>query len=165
MMASTDDETMPHLTKTRREFCTGACRLLSLAALGGMVEACGGGSPTSPSGLGSALSAVTAARVTGGLSVNIDANGPLAAVGGMALVQSPSGLFLVARTAQDTFTALTATCTHQACTITDYSGSAYVCPCHGSEFDTSGRVLRGPAPAPLRQYGTSFSNNVLMISA
>jgi len=70
----------------------------------------------------------------------------------------------VARTAQDTFTALTATCTHEACTITGFDSSAYVCPCHGSRFNTSGRVLTGPASSSLRTFTTQFSNNVLTIA-
>lgn len=44
--------------------------------------------------------------------------------------------------------AMSAICTHLGCTV----GKAewgYQCPCHGSKFDSSGRVLRGPAPKPL----------------
>ena len=41
-------------------------------------------------------------------------------VGGAALVRTSVRDFLVARTAQDAFTALTATCTHEACTITGF---------------------------------------------
>jgi cytochrome b6-f complex iron-sulfur subunit len=65
-------------------------------------------------------------------------------------VRSSGGAFLVSRTAQDTFTALTSTCTHEACTITGFDGSAYICPCHGSRFNTTGRVLNGPATTSLR---------------
>jgi len=163
-MACTDDG---EKTQTRREFCTRACQMASLAAFGGVLSSCGGGgSPTGPSaGGGAALPLVTATRVNGVLSVTIDAASPLATVGNLALVQSSSGYFLVARTAQNTFTALTATCTHQVCTVSGFAGSVYLCPCHGSEFDTTGRVVRGPANAPLRQYATQFSNNVLTISA
>jgi Rieske Fe-S protein len=56
------------------------------------------------------------------------------------------------------------TITHQACTITGHGNQTFVCPCHGSQFDTSGRVLSGPAPAPLPRYQTQFANNVLTIT-
>jgi len=42
-------------------------------------------------------------------------------------------------------------CTHLGCVPTfqggDYGG--WLCPCHGSVYDTSGRIRRGPAPKNL----------------
>ncbi len=41
-------------------------------------------------------------------------------------------------------------CTHVCCETTwEPSSSIFYCACHGSEFDSSGRVLRGPAGSPL----------------
>ena len=37
-------------TPTRREFCVGACRAVSLAGLAVLMPGCGGGSPSAPSG-------------------------------------------------------------------------------------------------------------------
>lgn len=160
------DETI-HIPPSRREFCSRACQFMSVAAIGGVVAACGGGgSPTSPSGgLGSSLSVLTGTRTSSGVTVTVDAGGPLGSTGGMAIVQASGGDLLVTRTGQDTFVALTAQCTHQACIVSAYSGSTYICPCHGSEFDTTGKVVRGPANAPLRQYAAQVANNVLTISA
>ena len=154
---------------SRRQFCAGACQAASAAALGSLVStllaSCGGGSPTSPSGsVGSALPIVNASRGNGVVTVTIDAASPLASVGGTALVQASGAVFLVARTTQDSFSALTAICTHQTCTITNFSNQLFVCPCHGSEFDTAGQVARGPAVIPLHQYSTQFANNVLTIT-
>jgi cytochrome b6-f complex iron-sulfur subunit len=151
---------------TRRQFCQ-ACAA-GVAALGGALalQGCGGGgSPTS----GDGISAASLPRVSGTLSgatmqVTIDASSPLASPGTLALVTGGGTSLLVARTGADSFTALTAQCTHAACLITAYSGQNYVCPCHGSQYDTSGRVLSGPAPRALRQYTTQFSGGVLTIS-
>ena len=47
---------------------------------------------------------------------------------------------------------LQASCTHLGCVPTFVEGSAYggwFCPCHGSDYDTSGRIRRGPAPKNL----------------
>ena len=83
----------------------------------------------------------------------------------MALVTSNGGDFLVTRTSATTFVALTAECTHQACVVSGATSNTFVCPCHGSEFDPStGRVVVGPAVAPLRQFSAQFSGNVLTIS-
>src|SRR5439155_24682518 len=113
-----------------------------------LVQACGG-SATSPSSA-PALTVVGGSVGNGAVLVTVDSSSPLASVGGAALVQATAGNFLVARTAQDAFVALTAVCTHEGCTITEYQNSTYVCPCHGSQYSTSGRVLMGPAAVALR---------------
>jgi len=42
-------------------------------------------------------------------------------------------------------------CTHLGCIPIDHKGDydGFFCPCHGSQYDTSGRIRRGPAPKNL----------------
>ncbi|MBV1701912.1 MAG: ubiquinol-cytochrome c reductase iron-sulfur subunit [Hyphomicrobiales bacterium] len=42
-------------------------------------------------------------------------------------------------------------CTHLGCTPNGYEGkfNGWLCPCHGSQYDASGRVRVGPAPLNL----------------
>ncbi len=42
-------------------------------------------------------------------------------------------------------------CTHLGCIPLAHEGSygGWFCPCHGSQYDTSGRIRQGPAPANL----------------
>ena len=42
-------------------------------------------------------------------------------------------------------------CTHLGCTPTFGGGDwgGWFCPCHGSQYDTSGRIRKGPAPLDL----------------
>jgi ubiquinol-cytochrome c reductase iron-sulfur subunit len=51
----------------------------------------------------------------------------------------------------DQWQVLIGICTHLGCIPLarqgDYNG--YFCPCHGSQYDTSGRIRSGPAPANL----------------
>ena len=62
-------------------------------------------------------------------------------------------------------TTVTAVCTHEACAVTgDRAATRYVCPCHGSQYTTSGAVVQGPAVSPLREFPTIFANNVVTIS-
>jgi len=157
--------------QTRRQFCARTCQVASVLALGSALaatlESCGGGSssPTSPSG-GGASALPTVSGTLAGSTITVAVTGTaLATTGALALVTTSGGDVLVARTAADTFVALSAGCTHQACEITGYSGQTYVCPCHGSRFDTSGRVVNGPAVSPLRQFQTQFANDVLSITA
>jgi Rieske Fe-S protein len=53
-------------------------------------------------------------------------------------------------------------CTHAGCTV-DPDKDRFVCPCHGSVFDREGRVLEGPASAPLPRYDARVENNTLII--
>ena len=146
---------------SRREFCTHALTFVTAASL---LESCGG-SPTSPSSTAAALPLISGAIIIGNtIQVNIDMSSPLASVGSAALLQGLSGTYLVARVAQDTFNAMTAICTHEACTVTRFQSGTFQCPCHGSEYNTSGAVTKGPAPSSLRRFNTQFANNVLTIS-
>jgi cytochrome b6-f complex iron-sulfur subunit len=156
---------LPAGRMNRRGFCVNACQIASLLALGSLFDDCGG-SPTSPSGGGSApaLTRVNGTLANSTVTVAVDAASPLASVGGAALIQSNAGGFLAARESQDTINVMTATCTHEACTIDGFTSSVFQCPCHGSQFSTSGSVVRGPAAQSLRRYTTSFTNGVLAIS-
>ena len=152
-----------HVEKpTRREFCVGAASFVSLATL---LQGCGG-SPTSADSNSNVptLSTINTSVSGGTITLNVDAGSPLASVGSAALVQTSSGNFLVSHTAVDTFVALTAVCTHEGCTVSGFQSGRYVCPCHGSQFTTSGAVAQGPASSPLRQFATRLSGTTLTIA-
>ena len=150
---------------SRRTFCSQGCLSAAAVALTSLSAACGGGgtSSTSPGGSGTTGSALGSATANvNGRTITVPVDGsPLATVGGAALVRTSAGNFLVARTGQDAFTALTATCTHESNQITNFTGSQFACTFHGSLFNTSGTVARGPATRALTSYPTSFANNVV----
>jgi Rieske Fe-S protein len=149
---------------SRRQFCAGACQVASGVTLATLVSACGGSaSPTGPSGNASTL-ATQAGRFTGTAVEVTVAGSPLAEVGGAVLVESVAGVFLLARTSASGFQAIDAICSHESCTVTGAVGATYVCPCHGSRYDRSGRVIQGPAQASLRHFATSEANGVVTIA-
>jgi nitrite reductase/ring-hydroxylating ferredoxin subunit len=148
----------------RRSFCVHACQTAAALAMGTVLHGCGGGgSPTAPVNPGDDLPIIAGTPSSGNILVTVDANSPLANVGSVASVQSSLGIVLVARTGQTTFSAVTGICTHEQCTITGHINQTYVCPCHGSRYDTSGSVLNGPATRSLQSFPTQFANNVLTI--
>lgn len=61
----------------------------------------------------------------------------------------------VKRTGATTFVAYSMVCTHQGC-LTQLSSNRFYCPCHGAQFDSNGRVTRGPASRSLPQYTTTY---------
>jgi cytochrome b6-f complex iron-sulfur subunit len=68
------------------------------------------------------------------------------------------------RTGRNDVAAYSRICTHAGCEVGyDSSRQLFVCPCHGSQYSTSGQVVRGPAPASLTQFQTQFSNGVLTV--
>ncbi len=56
----------------------------------------------------------------------------------------------------DGFYAISSICTHLGCNV-KRGGPGFACPCHGSQFDENGRVVHGPAPAPLAWYSLALS--------
>lgn len=61
-------------------------------------------------------------------------------------------------------TALSAVCTHLGC-IVKWDGDQQLlkCPCHAGVFDSSGRVLAGPPPAPLPALKALVANNKIYV--
>ena len=52
-------------------------------------------------------------------------------------------------------------CTHLGCVPLNDKGDygAWVCPCHGSHYDTSGRIRKGPAPTNMEVPKYEFVNS------
>lgn len=62
--------------------------------------------------------------------------------------------------AGDKYTALLMLCTHKQCELRP-TGTFLTCPCHGSEFSNTGKVLKDPADKDLLQYiVTTDENNI-----
>ena len=150
---------------SRREFCAHAISLVTVASL---IEGCGSkGNPAGPGGGGTnvpSLPIITGNAAGSTVTISNVSGTPLANVGSAAFVQAGSNKILVAHVAQNTFNALTAICAHEACDVTGFQSNTFVCPCHGSQYNTSGAVQQGPATRPLQSFPTQFTNNVLTIT-
>ena len=72
----------------------------------------------------------------------------------------------VDRVKKEEWLVLVGVCTHLGCVplgqkLTDTKGeyNGWYCPCHGSHYDTSGRIRKGPAPENLPVPPYSFLND------
>jgi Rieske Fe-S protein len=118
---------------SRREFLTrSTLAVAGAAALG----ACGDGQfgPT----------AVTSSVTS--LSIKVSTIPALATVGQLAMVPPASARIAVKRTGTTTFLAISTICTHQQCE-TNIVSNTLECPCHGSRYDSDGKVTRQPQAA------------------
>ena len=150
---------------SRRQFLAGSIEkvtvLASSAAILSLINGCGGsgGNPsvTGPSGpvqLDLSSSQLAALATVGGM-VTLS---PSAAAG-----LPRNGLFII-RASDTSYVVLDRTCTHQACQVgAIQSNGIATCPCHGSQFSTSGAVVRGPAGRSLTKYTATVANNILTI--
>lgn len=75
--------------------------------------------------------------------------------------QSKSPIYLH-RNSEDDVIALLMECTHKQCTVNP-AGNRLSCPCHGSQFDSRGKVLKGPARKDLSRYETETSEDEIFI--
>merc|ERR1712079_180071 len=62
--------------------------------------------------------------------------------------------------------ALNAICTHLGCCVPwSKALNKFCCPCHGSQYDDTGKVIRGPAPLSLALAHTKVEDDSVLISA
>lgn len=63
------------------------------------------------------------------------------------------------------FTAVQVACTHEGTSINfNSSSNQFVCPNHGSTFNTSGGVTLGPAAKALKQYNVAITGTTLTVT-
>jgi Rieske Fe-S protein len=146
---------MGDMKATRRAFVVSAAATVAAALTG-----CGGdsASPTSPS---------APSPPAGTAEVRI----PLMGVGqtAEATVTLVAGLqtpLAVTRLTDTRVVAVSRICTHMQCTVDlpTSVGGTLDCPCHGSRYQTDGRVVNGPAERPLFQFPTRIDGSEVVIT-
>ena len=72
---------------------------------------------------------------------------------------------LVVHQAENTFIAVDIKCKHRGCDVGyDTDAKKFVCPCHGSEYDLGGRVLKGPTTASLSYYHAELKGDEVLVT-
>ncbi len=79
-----------------------------------------------------------------------------------ALVYRESRIAVVRE--ENRYLALSLVCPHLGCTV-EVTPRETVCPCHGSAFDRTGKVVRGPADRPLARYDVEERGEYLAVLA
>ncbi len=141
----------------RRVFLKALAASGGAAALGAFLAAC---APSVNAGGGS----------SSGSGITLDLTKPenqsLAAVGGTLALDADNldqkGLLLY-RLNETTVLAFSRKCTHMGCAVGGFINGISTCPCHGSQYDTSGKVVKGPAPNPLKSYTATLSGTTVTI--
>ncbi|MBW2000754.1 MAG: ubiquinol-cytochrome c reductase iron-sulfur subunit [Deltaproteobacteria bacterium] len=74
-------------------------------------------------------------------------------------------LACVRRTSSGGIIAISAICTHLGCIVTwDVEQKIFKCPCHNGRYDSEGRVISGPPPAPLYRHKTKVEDGKVFVS-
>lgn len=124
----------------------------------GILVACGDSSSEGTTDGGTTAAADAAA---GGGSVPV-ADVP---VGEARVVDLNGKPVVVARTAEATAVAFSASCTHAGTTVQATGGFALLCPNHGSEFNAEdGSATKGPATTPLATLTATIEGDQIVIA-
>jgi Rieske Fe-S protein len=116
---------------SRREFLSRST--LAVAGAAAVAAGCGDGQ-FGPTAL---------RQTTNSISFKVSTLPGLATTGQFVKIDPQTGLIAVKRTGATTFVAISTVCTHEGCE-TNITGTTFECPCHGSRFDTDGKVTRQP---------------------
>ena len=181
------------INSSRREFMRKASVITLIGGTAFILEACGGGSPTSSdnddtgggdTGGGDTGGGDTGGGDTGGGTGNgysYDATTKTITIDISRIHQSlqniNSGIALnanetfdnrgiiVLRTSSSGVRALSRVCTHAGQTvIINTGGNNLLCPSHNSIFDLNGNVLSGPASGSLTKYNATLNGSIITIT-
>ena len=154
--------------QSRRAFLRTASASAVLATLGISLTGCGDGNPTGTEppeeepGDGDGESGITIDGNQITLDLTKDDTQALTNEGGFLLISEADTMAI--NVDGSTIRAFTSICTHQQCTINQFSDDTFQCPCHGSQYDTAGDVVQGPATQSLAEYDVSQSGDTVTIT-
>jgi Rieske Fe-S protein len=136
----------------RRAFIKSSCNICTLLTAGALLSTLSGCGP--------------AYKVINTEIRNDQVEVPLAgfAQSPLQLVRPKGWLYSIAVRKKDdnSYSALLLKCTHQDNQLTA-AANGYSCSLHGSTFNTTGRVIKGPAERPLKEYAVTTDNDNLII--
>ena len=113
----------------------------SLAAVSVALVACAAGGPTAPDSVS--------------LTVSLADYPALADVGGVAYVSAGGSPLAIVRIDASTFATVSRICPHQGGRV-NATGSGFLCPNHGAQFDDQGHWVGGQRTGSLKAYPTSY---------
>jgi Rieske Fe-S protein len=103
-------------------------------------------------------------------SITLDVTKPEYAVlgqtGGALKIPNPQDKkkpIIVSRTSDTTVAAFSSKCTHWGCEVPLPANNTIECHCHGSVFDASGKVIKGPAHKNLYQFSATLAGSIITI--
>jgi cytochrome b6-f complex iron-sulfur subunit len=72
---------------------------------------------------------------------------------------------IIVRLSEKEYLVLSSVCRHKKCNV-KYKDERkqFVCPCHGSTYDLTGKVVKGPSTGDIPQYDAVLSGSKLTIS-
>ena len=90
--------------------------------------------------------------------------GPVSDFSPGSVTEFPEGRFFLIRTEDGGFLAVYRRCTHLGCSVSwEPTAGEFVCPCHGSHFDTVGDVQNPPAPRALDIFPITIEDDTVKV--
>lgn len=90
----------------------------------------------------------------------------LSKVGGALKIPNPHDKhkpIIVSRTSETSVAAFSSKCTHFGCEVELPENNIVSCHCHGSKFDSTGKVVHGPAKKDLAAFSAVLEGSIITI--
>jgi Rieske Fe-S protein len=100
------------------------------------------------------------------LDITKPENAALAKAGGALKIPNPQNKkrpIIVSRTSETEVAAFSSKCTHFGCEVGLPENNVSACPCHGSKFDATGKVIHGPAKKNLMAFSAVLEGSIITI--
>ena len=116
---------------------------------------------------GRARAIASAAAVSGGFSLGfgVPFGGAAAQTADWRSMRDPQPDSERVKPGKEQWLVVSAICTHLGCVPTEHEGEfdGWLCHCHGSQYDSSGRIRLGPAPANLPLIPYKFASDTQIV--